>query len=156
MSVTDDKNYLTKTGLVELKNELKKLKDEKRPALIKRVAKAREFGDLSENSEYHDAREELSYTEGRVQELEAVLAKAVVFDNSNGNDQVALGNVVHVDVNGKTQEYTIVGEWEANPTKKKISHQSPLGKALIGKKVGDQVEVDAPAGKIRYLIQKIK
>jgi len=149
--------YFTKDGLKELKAELKQLQKEKLPKLIKRVALARSFGDLSENSEYTASREELSFTEGKVEELETIIRKAKVISNTkkSGSNQVKLGCKVTVKVNGKKHTYKVVGEWEADPLQKKISHTSPLGKALLNKKKGDKIEIEAPAGKVNYHIQKI-
>ncbi|MCL5675841.1 MAG: transcription elongation factor GreA [Patescibacteria group bacterium] len=142
----------TKEGLQKLQNELEELKNVKLTAAVGRVAKAREMGDLSENAEYSAARDELSFIEGRIAELEELLITAKVANNSGKKNSVALGCKVTVHIDGKKDTYTVVGEWEANPLEKKISHESPLGKALLGKKVGDKVEVDAPAGKIVYKI----
>jgi len=112
---------------------------------------------LSENAEYSSAREELSFVEGRVEELEDILAHAKLIkqSNSNGKKLVSLGSQITVKVNNGEHNFTIVGEWEADPMAKKISHDSPLGKALIGKKEGESVEVEAPAGRVVYEIVKI-
>ena len=158
---TSNSVFLTKQGIKELKKELNELTGKKRPALVKRVARARDFGDLSENAEYSNAREELSFVEGRISELEEVLSKAKLIKeekNTAGSGKqktVILGSKVTVNINGQEHVFNIVGEWEADPNKKKISNSSPLGKALIGKKIGDKVEVEAPAGKILYLIVEI-
>jgi len=146
---------LTKQGYDEMQSELQVLKDEKLPKAIERVATARSFGDLSENAEYHSAREDLAFIEGKVQELEALLANANVVASTASKkkkSQVDIGCKVTVK-NGRQQHvYHIVGEWEANPLEKKISHQSPLGKALVGKTVGQEIEIEVPAGKIKYSI----
>ncbi len=149
--------YLTKDGLTNLEKELEELKKVKLPKLVKRVAIARDNGDLSENAEYSSAREELSFVEGRVDELEDILAHAKVIKQSNGSGkkQVSLGSQITVKVNNGEHVFTIVGEWEADPMEKKISHDSPLGKALLGKKEGEEVEVEAPAGRVVYKIVKI-
>lgn len=148
--------YLTSDGLKELKAELKELREVKRPQLIERVAVARSHGDLSENSEYTNARDDLGFVEGRIEELEELIAKAKVIRKKSGQSQeIKLGCKVTVSVNGEEHTYQVVGEWEADPLEKKISHTSPLGKALIGKKKGDKVEIDAPAGKVVYKIKKI-
>lgn len=147
--------HLTSGGLKELKAELKQLVDEKRPQLIDRVAEARAHGDLSENSEYTAAREDLAFVEGRVDELEELIAKAKVIQNTDSNGEVILGCKVTVKVNEEEQTFEMVGEWEADPMEKKISHTSPLGMALLGKKQGDTVEIEAPAGKVKYLIHKV-
>ncbi|MFC1711722.1 transcription elongation factor GreA [Patescibacteria group bacterium] len=156
--MTNDKIYLTKGGLKQLKKELGDLMESKRPLLVQRVARAREMGDLSENTEYANAREELSMLDGRIEELEQILSKAKLIKDTSkgcGSKAVKLGCKVTVNVNGETHVYNVVGEWEADPTEKKISHSSPLGKSLIGKKVGEEVEIEAPAGKIVYQIKKI-
>jgi len=152
--MTDLKIQFTVSGLAEIKAELEELKDKKLPAAIDRVARARDFGDLSENAEYHAAKEELSFLEGRVEELEDIVGKATVVQQ-NGSDAVDIGCQVTVEIKGKEHVYHIVGEWEADPINKKISHTSPLGKALVGKKKGDAVEFEAPAGKVIYKIKKI-
>ncbi|MFH1244263.1 MAG: transcription elongation factor GreA [bacterium] len=154
MTDTDSKIQFTQTGLTEIQTELIELKNSKLAAAIERVARARDFGDLSENAEYHAAKEELSFIEGRIEELESIIVKAQVV-KSSGNGAVSLGCKVTVE-QGKTEHtYEIVGEWEADPLKKKISHTSPLGQALLGKKKGEAVEFEAPAGKVVYKIKKI-
>ena len=148
--------YVTGEGLKELKEELRILAAEKRPALIDRVATARAHGDLSENSEYTAAREDLAFIEGRIEEIEALIAKAkLIKSNHSANNRVVLGCKVTVKVNGKEQTFEVVGEWEADPLEQKISHTSPLGQALLGKKSGEKVEIEAPAGKVTYHILKI-
>ncbi len=154
MTDTNNKIQFTLAGLAEIKAELDELKNTKLPTAIDRVARARDFGDLSENAEYHAAKEELSFIEGRIEELESIVAKAEVV-KSNGNGEVGLGCKVTVELGGKDHTYEIVGEWEADPINKKISHTSPLGQALIGKKKGEAVEFQAPAGKVIYKIKKI-
>lgn len=148
--------YMTSEGLKELKEELRALVEQKRPALIDRVATARAHGDLSENSEYTAAREDLAFVEGRIEEIEILIAKAkLIKNNHSANNTVTLGCKVTVKVNGKEQTFEVVGEWEADPLEQKISHTSPLGQALLGKGKGDQVEIEAPAGKVTYHILKI-
>ena len=151
---TNNKIQFTATGLAEIQAELNELKNTKLPTSIDRVARARDFGDLSENAEYHAAKEELSFIEGRIEELESIVAKAEVV-TSNGNGAVGLGCKVTVEQGGLDHTYEIVGEWEADPINKKISHTSPLGQALLGKKKGEAVEFEAPAGKVIYKIKKI-
>lgn len=148
------KIQFTTAGLAEIQAELAELKNTKLPAAIERVARARDFGDLSENAEYHAAKEELSFIEGRIEELESIVAKAEVVKVSS-NGAVGLGCKVTVELGGIDHTYEIVGEWEADPIKKKISHTSPLGQALLGKKKGEAVEFEAPAGKVIYKIKKI-
>lgn len=148
------KIQFTPSGIAEIKSELDELKNTKLPAAIDRVSRARDFGDLSENSEYHAAKEDLAFLEGRVDELEEIIKKAqIVQPTSSG--KVDVGCKVTVVASGKEYTYEVVGEWESNPIESKISHTSPLGTALMGKKPGDEVEFEAPAGRIVYKIKKI-
>ncbi len=153
------KIYLTQEGLAELKREYTELRDIKRPEIVERVSEARNQGDLSENAEYSAAREELSFIDGRIEELEDILKQVVIIENEKkgtANDIVHLGSEVTLK-HGETEiRYKVVGEWEADPGERKISHESPLGKALLNKKIGENVEVNAPAGKIEYTIVAIK
>ncbi|MBU1327410.1 transcription elongation factor GreA [Patescibacteria group bacterium] len=146
---------MTKQGLDELKTEFDNLVQEKRPKLVVRLADARDLGDLSENSEYAAAKQDLAFVDGRIAELGDILHAAKVI-TSHKRGQVDVGCKVTLHINGKKDTFTVVGEWEADPMQKKISHSSPLGKALLGKKVGDKVEVEAPAGKILYKILHIQ
>lgn len=151
-----DNVFLTKEGLEALKKELDELVQKKRPKILERLTRARDMGDLSENAEYTSAREELAMADGRVEELQNILVKAKVINpKSNNGKRVDIGCKVTVKVNGQTHVYHVVGEWEADPVNKKISHQSPLGKALLGKTIGEKVEIEAPAGKILYHIKGI-
>jgi transcription elongation factor GreA len=147
---------LTKTGLDTLKKELAELLDVKRPKLVERLSNARSQGDLSENSDYQSAKEELEFLDGRIDELTEVVQTAVVADSVKNGDGVGVGTKVTVKVNGKETVFDMVGDWEADPVNKKISDNSPLGLALVGKKVGDKAEVEAPAGKILYEILAIE
>ena len=146
---------LTKEGLEELKSEHKGLIGEKRPAAVERLSAARDLGDLSENSEYAAAKQDLAFIDGRIAELDEIIHAAKVV-TSHSKQKVDVGCKVTVHINGKKETFTVVGEWEANPTEKKISHSSPLGKALLGRKVGEKVEVEAPAGKVHYMIVEIE
>lgn len=150
-----NKIQLTATGLEALKKELLELTGVKRPFLVDRLSNARSQGDLSENSDYQNAKEELGFLEGRIEELEGVIKNAkVVKDNENGH-LVGVGTKVTVRVNGVKTTFEIVGEWEADIKAKKISHTSPLGSALVGKKVGEKIEVEAPVGKLVYEVVDI-
>lgn len=157
--MNNKKIYLTKPGLDELKREYEELSKVKRPEIVERVAAARDMGDLSENAEYSAARDELSFVDGRIEELEELLKQAIVIKENKAslaNRTIALGSTVRLKLKNREEDYTLVGEWEADPIEKKISHESPLGKALLGKGVGEQVEVEAPAGKILYTIVGVK
>ena len=147
---------LTKHGFEELQKELEELTDIKRPKLVERLSYARQQGDLSENSDYINAREELEFLDGRISELNDVLKNALVVKAKNGKSLgVDIGTKVTVRVNGQKHTFDIVGEWEADPVNKKISPNSPLGAALVGKKVGERTEVQAPAGKLTYEVLAI-
>ncbi len=156
MKQDNQRVQMTPVGYNQLVDELKQLENIKLPEAIDRVAKAREFGDLSENAEYHSAKDDLSALEGRIDELKDIIARVQVVDLKKGDSEVTIGSTVHIEVNGSEHQFTIVGEWEADPAAKKISHESPLGKALMGRKVGDVVEVEAPAGKISYKVNQVK
>lgn len=151
---TNNKVVLTKDGLKDLQAEYDELVKAKRPTAVTRLSDARDLGDLSENSEYAAAKQDLAFIDGRIAELEEIIHSAKVV-TSHGKGHVDVGCKVTVHINGKQESFLVVGEWEADPIQKKISHESPLGKALIGKKVGEQVEVEAPAGKLFYKILSI-
>lgn len=146
---------LTREGLAELQKEYEDLVQSKRPIAVQRLSDARELGDLSENSEYAAAKQDLAFMDGRIAELEEILHSAKVVTN-HVKGHVGVGSKVTVVIKGKKEIFTVVGEWEADPMQRKISHESPLGKALIGKREGEQIEVDAPAGKILYKIVSIE
>jgi len=151
-----EKVYLTREGLQELKKEFKALVDQRRPRAIQRLTETRVIGDTEENTDHTQAKQDLAFIEGRIAELEGVLAKAVVINENHGSSkQIGLGCKVTVKAGSDEHVFHLVGEWEADPAQQKISHESPLGQALFGKKVGDEVEVEAPAGKIIYTILKI-
>ncbi len=146
--------YLTKEGYEKLQNEYKDLTEKRRVKVAAKIKEARELGDLSENSEYDSAREEQSFVEGRIVELRKLLSNAkVVEQNRSGKGgMVAVGSKVKVHLDGEEQVFQLVGAEEADPLSNRISHESPLGQALLGKKIGDQVEVSAPVGKLTYII----
>ena len=153
----DDKVYLTSEGFEKIKKELDELKNKKRPDVVERLSLARIQGDLSENNEYASAKEELAFIDGRIEELEDVLQRVCMVDEKNRSHEcVGLGCKVTVQSNKTETIYYIVGEWEADPGQKKVSHSSPLGRALLGKKVGEEVEFEAPVGKILYKILRIE
>jgi len=150
------KVQLTQQGLDNLKKEYEEFSKVRRPKAIERLKTARAMGDLSENSEYSAAKEDLALVEGRIQEIEELLKNVeVVQDNSHSNT-VTLGSRVKVIHNDTEDELQIVGEFEADPINKKLSSISPIGKALINRKVGEEVEIEVPAGKLKYKILELK
>ena len=150
------KIYLTKKGFEDLKKEHDEIANKRRPEVVERLSAAREMGDLSENAEYTAAREELAFIDGRIEELEELLKQVeLISDNNHKTQAVGLGSQVVIKIGEKNETFTVVGEWEADPIEKKISHESPLGKAILGKTVGDVIEVEAPAGKMLYKIISI-
>ena len=153
-----DKIPLTSAGYKRLDAELKELKSVRRPAVIKAIAEAREHGDLSENAEYHAAREEQSHIEGRVKELEGIIGLADVVDVSKLSGAIKFGaTVTIVDEDTDVQKtYQIVGEPEADIEKGLLNLKSPLARALIGKNEGDSIEVKTPGGEKYYEILSIK
>lgn len=150
--------YVTKEGLEELRKELAELNKVKRPEVLERVSQARSMGDLSENSEYTAAKEELSLIDGRIEELSDIIKHANLIEEKHAKgakSTIELGSEITVSINGKKEVFSLVGEWEADPKQKKISHESPLGKALMGRAIGEKVEVEAPAGKVVYTVVSI-
>lgn len=140
-----------------MKQELERLKNIERPEIIDRIERSRELGDLSENAEYHDAREKQSFMEGRVQELENLIKSAVIIKSHKNSDIVQIGSTVQATCeDGRKLKYTIVGPSEADPINGKISHESPLGRAFIGRSVGYELELKVPAGRLKCRIDKIE
>lgn len=153
---TEQKMFVTAEGLEKLKAELSDLKDRGRREIAERIKIAKEYGDLSENAEYQTAKEQQAFTEGRIAEIEEVLRHAAVIEKSKGaSSTVTVGSTVVVKINGDDAKFSIVGSHEADPAQGKISNQSPLGQALLDKKVGEKVAVEAPVGTITYTIKKI-
>lgn len=152
----NNSQYLTKESLQNLTNELETLRNKTIPDIAKRIDEAKQQGDLSENAEYHQAREDMSWAQSRVQELDQLIQNAQIIEKSTNHDTVTIGSSVTVKVNGKTRDYTIVGPQEIDPTKGYISNESPLGQAFLKHKVKDKVEVITPAGKQVYEIISIK
>ena len=151
------KNFITKQGLEKLKKELERLKTVKRREIAQSLQKAKELGDLSENAEYSEAKESQSFNEGRISELEEIIKGAATIKTSaNQGDIVQIGSTVQVKNSNISREYTIVGSEEADPANGRISNKSPLGVAFLGKKTGDEVEIETPGGKMRYKILGIK
>lgn len=150
---------ITKDGFEKISEELKHLKKVDRPDIIKKIAEARSHGDLSENAEYHAARERQSFIEGRIGYLEGIIADAQIIDVSKlSGDKVLFGaTVVLMDVENESEiQYTLVGEVESDPKKGRISVSSPIGRSLVGKSEGDEVKVVTPSGVREYEILEVK
>lgn len=156
--MSEDQVYLTKEKLEELKKELDYLKSSKRKIVALRIQEAKELGDLSENAEYAEAKDDQAWTEGRILELEDIIKKSVIVEEceKGAKSVVNIGCRVQVKHGAGEREFQIVGSQEANPAVGKISNGSPTGKAFLGKKVGDEVEVETPKGKIKYKILTVK
>ncbi|TAH31733.1 transcription elongation factor GreA [Candidatus Saccharibacteria bacterium] len=145
--------HLTQDGKVELETELSQLKN-RRSEIAEKIANARDYGDLSENAEYDAAREEQAQLESRVAELEEILQNADIIKPAKSNGTIRVGSTVDLK-NGKTVKYQIVGPVEADPLEGKISNESPIGAALMGKKVGDKVTIETPKGSVSYSVVAI-
>ena len=152
------KTFLTKEGFQKLADELEHLRTTKRKEVAERLHEAMEGGVLIENAEYEDAKNEQAFVEGRIQELEIILASAHIIEEQNKKTTIVqVGDTVVVkEGNNSPEEYTIVGAAEANPRKGKISNESPLGRALLNRGVGDEVTVEAPGGMFKVSVVKIK
>jgi transcription elongation factor GreA len=149
--------YLTPEGVVKLKAELEDLKGPRRTEISRRLKHAVEMGDLSENADYISAKEDQAFLEGRIQELEIILRDVVIIEADAASDVINLGSSVVVSENGNEPEtFTIVGVKEADPRHGRISYESPIGKSLMGKRQGDEVTLDTPAGKTMIKILEIR
>lgn len=147
--------YVSPEFLQKLKDELQDLKTNQRRELANRIEAAKALGDLSENAEYHEAKDALGFVEGRILEIEDLLKNAVVIEAEHGGTNVSVGSKVKVMVNGKEKTFDIVGSNEADPLSGKISNESPIGSALIGSKKGDKVQVRTPNGSTTYEVLEI-
>ena len=156
--MTEEQFYLTAEGAEKLRAELSRLVGPEREALAKRLRAAIQEGDLSENADYHKAKEDQSFLEGRIQELEYTLQNAIVVEKRDGkHDIVEIGAQVTIQEEGEPEEtYQIVGAKETDPKNGKISNESPIGKAIFGKREGDVVEVSTPGGTFKVRILQIK
>ncbi len=151
-----DQTYLTREGLKKLEDELDHLRTRRRAEVAERLHNAQEDGELIENAEYEDAKNEQAFVEGRILTLETMLSNAVIIDDHGPEGVVTLGCRVTVkEDGGKPEVYMLVGAAEANPKEGRISNESPLGRALINRRVGDDVKVQAPAGTLSFRIVKI-
>ncbi len=157
MSATEQPIYVTRDGLRKLEDELEYLRTVKRAQVAQRLHDAMGEGDIDENAEYDDAKNEQSFVEGRILTLETMIRNAVIIQEGKHRDQVVLGSTVTiVEEGGEPETYHLVGSAEADPRKGRISNQSPLGRALLGKRVGDTVTVSAPAGVLSFQIIAIR
>ncbi len=150
------KYLLTAEGLQKLQEELKVLVNDKRKEVIERIREAAAHGDLSENADYAQAREEQSFIEGRIIEIEDIIKNAEIINTNGHGNTVTIGSTVTIKTGGSEKKYTIVGSNEANPKEGKISNESLVGKALLGRKVGEKLKVQTPAGDIEYEIFSIE
>jgi len=152
-----DTEYLSQEGFERLKSELEALKTVKRKEIAGRLEYAKGLGDLSENSEYHEAKEAQLENEGRVAEIEDLLARSVIMSKASAKDDVSIGSTVLVAKADSLDaiRYLLVGSEEADPAKSKISYDSPLGRALLGRKKGEEIKVTAPKGEVKYKILDI-
>lgn len=152
----DKINYVSAEGLVKLKEELHMLKTVRRREVASRIEVAKALGDLSENAEYHEAKDEMALLEGRIMEIQEMLKNIQVIEEETGTmGVVRVGSGVKVFVNNKERQFTIVGSSEADPLTGKISNESPIGSALLGTKAGDTVTVTSPAGKTEYRVLEV-
>jgi transcription elongation factor GreA len=148
-------SYLTRDGLEQLRTELEEMTNVRRAEVAARIHDAKEHGDLSENAEYEDAKNEQAFVEGRIQTLEALIKNATIIDENPSTEHVTIGSTVKVESSDGPEEFTIVGSAEASPRDGRISNESPVGRALLGKKKGEKVVVRVPAGDFTYKIISI-
>ena len=155
--MTQRETFLTPEGLKQLQEEMEHLRNVRRQEVAARIHKASETGGTVDNAEYDEAKSEQAFVEGRIRELEAILANAVVASHDKKSGVVDIGtSVTVVDEEGKKQKYFVVGSVEASPLEGKISNESPVGRALMGRKVGDEVEIETPAKVIKLKITDIR
>lgn len=147
---------VTEEGLKKIKEELEHRKTTVRQEIANAIKEAKEQGDLSENAEYSEAKRQQAENEARVAELEFMLKESTVVTHDQSTDSVQMGSSVKVKFNGSEMNFQIVGSNEASPAEMKISNESPLGKGFIGKKKGDEVEINTPGGKVNYKIVEVK
>jgi transcription elongation factor GreA len=152
-----NQTFLTAEGAAKLKIELEELKGPRREELSRRLRSAIQMGDLSENADYHKAKEDQGFLEGRIQEIEAMLRSAVIIEKSSNTDVVSIGDHVTIqEGNFSPETYQVVGAKEADPRNGRISNESPIGSAIMDHKVGDVVEANTPGGKMKFKILKIE
>ncbi|MBI4653320.1 transcription elongation factor GreA [Candidatus Kuenenbacteria bacterium] len=147
--------FISKEKLQELIEELKYLKEVRRAQVAEKISNAKDLGDLSENAEYSEAKEDQALLEKKIAELEDTIERATIVQKSANKNIVSIGSTIKIKYNGQTKKYSIVGSEEANPSQGKISNESPLGNALMGHRMGDSIEVKTPKGLVKYTILKI-
>ena len=147
--------YLSKDGAGKLRAELEELVNVRRPEIAQRIHDAKEHGDLSENAEYEDAKNEQAFVEGRIATLETLIKNATIIEENHSTDHVQVGSTVKVETSDGPETFTIVGSAEAKPAAGRISNESPVGRALLGRKKGDKITVKVPAGDFAYKIVEI-
>ena len=148
--------YISAEGLEKLKAELSLIEGTKLKDIAKKIAEAKDLGDLAENSEYHEAKQEQAFLAGKAQELKYKIKHARIISNSNSNGVISVGSTVVISVAGMEKEFSLVGSDESDPANGKISIDSPIGSALIGHKIGEKVMVKTPAGESEYSILEVK
>jgi transcription elongation factor GreA len=147
--------YLSREGLDRLRAEHEEMINVRRPEVATRIHDAKEHGDLTENAEYEDAKNEQAFVEGRIQTLESLIKNATIIDENHSSDHVQIGSTVVLESADGEERFTIVGSTEARPNEGRISNESPVGRALLGKKKGEKVVVRVPAGDFTYTIVNI-
>jgi transcription elongation factor GreA len=156
MNTAKKEFYLTKDGVDELKAELEDLIKNQRPQVAAELKEAKELGDLSENASWDSAKDHQAFIEGRIAELEQILRHAVIIQAPKSHAKINIGSTVHLEIEDGKQIYTIVGSTEADPQKGRISNESPIGQALMGKAKGEEVEINVPSGTMTYKISHIE
>ena len=152
MSINNKPAYLSREGLGKLREELDELVNVRRAEVAARIHEAKEHGDVTENAEYEDAKNEQAFVEGRIQSLSALIKNAVLIEGNHSTTHVQIGSTVDLESPDGRERFTIVGSAEAAPEEGKISNESPVGRALLGRKKGDKVSVSVPAGDYTYKI----
>jgi len=147
--------YISASGLRKLEEEIEKRRKETRREIASRIEAAKELGDLSENFEYHEAKEQQAMNEMRIADLESMIKDSVIVEQQSGGSEISLGSTFDVETNGLKKTFEMVGSSEADPIAGKISNESPLGYAFMGRSVGETVEIEVPSGKIPYKIVRI-
>jgi transcription elongation factor GreA len=155
MANHSENQIISKEGYEKIKKELDYLKGEKRRQIADRIQKAKDMGDLSENAEYAEAKDEQAFNEGRIIELEALIKNVTIVENGVARDTIGMGSKITVKVGGEEKEYTIVSFNEVDPLTGKISNESPLGRAFLDKKAGDKAKVQTPKGEMEYEILRV-